>query len=146
MGKIKLQVKYKAKHYWKQITPGIVKDAQGKPSKKFARRRLLCGQGTERLNGEVVAHGDIIEVDDIAEVGSAIDKFIVLNPQDVQRMTDSKEGAEEVVRKKKGLKKVEREDGEGWDVINRGTGLKVNDEPLTKKDASSMVKDSKKDD
>lgn len=140
--KIQVQVKYKAKHYWKELRAPVEKG--GKRAQKFAKRQLLCGQGARRLEGELVEHGDIIEIDDLSELGSAIDKFTVLNPQDVPKKGEVAK-KEKMTRKKKGLKKVKREDGK-WDVINQASGLRINDEPLTKKEATSIVDDSKRDD
>jgi hypothetical protein len=112
-------------------------------AKKFVKRRLLCGQGMRRLNGEEVANGDIIEVDDVKEVGNALDKFIVLNPQDVVE-TDVAE--QTMTRKKKGLKRVKNEEGKGWNVLNQETGMFINDEPMKKQEAIAIVEDSQRED
>ncbi len=150
--KIRCQVNAFAKHYWIPLRSDKQDDSKSKKAKKFVKRRLLCGSGSRRLRtsqfpkGELVEVGDIIEIDDLSELGNAIDKFTILNPQDVETEEKKSEKKEEKIREKKGLKTVKIEKGRGFDVINQDTGLAINDEPLTKKEADAIVKDSKKDD
>ncbi len=139
--KIMLQVRPFAKHYWKELGSGLT--GKNPKAKKFVKRQLLCGQGMRRLDGTLVDKGDIIEVDDVKEVGNALDKFIILNPQDVVKL-DAEEQV--MTRKKKGLKKVKNLEGKGWNVLNQATGLFINDEPMKKQEAIEMVEDSKRDD